>query len=111
MGKTVKIECDGCGRDLTTTGNCVDYRLHLSNESIPGWGGVVTSMYLTPILDNDLYVCSRGCLVDVLWEVCEQVMGERDERIKRREVRGLEPNEPCACTNPSCGARHSPRQE
>lgn len=66
MGKTVKITCDGCGSDLTTTGNCDAYRLHLSNERIPSAGGFVTMMGMYPVLESDLYVCSVACLIKVV---------------------------------------------
>ena len=36
MQKT-EITCDGCGRDLTYTGNCEDYRLALVNDRSIGF--------------------------------------------------------------------------
>lgn len=33
-----KITCDGCGADLTTRSNSVDYRLVLYSEEKPGYG-------------------------------------------------------------------------
>lgn len=33
-----KITCDGCGSDLTTRSNSVDYRLVLYSEEKPGYG-------------------------------------------------------------------------
>jgi hypothetical protein len=63
MGKIVKVTCDGCGHDLTTRSNCVDYRLVLSSESKPGYGtGVYTAMALSPPVDRSYYFCDLECL-------------------------------------------------
>jgi hypothetical protein len=63
VAKTLKIACDGCGDDLTTTGNCVDYRLALLNETIPTRGGFVTMMVMYPAIDDgDKYFCDLRCL-------------------------------------------------
>ena len=61
--KELKITCDQCGEDITTTGNCVDYRIVLANQSIPSLGGVVTAMDILPHLKHDYYYfCSTDCL-------------------------------------------------
>lgn len=60
--KTVEIKCDGCGADLTSTGNCVDYRLSLENENIPTRGGFVTSMGAYPAIDRNCHFCDLRCL-------------------------------------------------
>ena len=62
MPKTVEIKCDQCGRDLSATENCVDYRLALLNQEIPSRGGAVTSMMRYPPLDQDAYFCGTRCL-------------------------------------------------
>lgn len=63
MGKTVKVTCDGCGRDLTTRTNIVDYRLVLASESKPSHGpGAYTDMALYPPVDRDYYFCDLECL-------------------------------------------------
>jgi hypothetical protein len=63
MAKTTKVECDGCGHDLTTRSNCVDYRLVLCAESKPGRGsGFYTSMMIYPPVERDYYFCDLGCL-------------------------------------------------
>lgn len=63
MGKTVQVLCDGCGRDLTTRSNMVDYRLVLSSESKPGRGaGVHTAMMIYSPVDRDYYFCVLPCL-------------------------------------------------
>jgi hypothetical protein len=67
--RDTKVKCDGCERDLTSTGNSVDYRLVLESESIPPWyreeglsGGVVTDMLIDPPIDRAHHFCSLGCL-------------------------------------------------
>ena len=63
MGKLVKITCDGCGRDLTTRSNSVDYRLVLGAESKPGYGdGAYTAMMIYPPVDRTYYFCDLQCL-------------------------------------------------
>jgi hypothetical protein len=57
-----KITCDHCGQDLTTTGNCVDYRIVLKSESIPSRGGVVTLMHLEPDIAEPKHFCGLECL-------------------------------------------------
>ena len=54
MGLLTKVTCDGCGRDLTTRTNSVDYRLVLGSESKPGRGsGVYTDKMIYPPVDRD----------------------------------------------------------
>jgi hypothetical protein len=88
MAKTTTVLCDGCGSDLTRTGNSVDYRLALTNEAIPSAGGFVTDMMIYPSLrDGDKYFCGLGCLdhwrarvkhEDALWrEFHESCVNER----------------------------------
>lgn len=60
--KEIKIICDSCDRDITYTGNSIDYRLALKNERIQSKEGAVTDMMVYPILDDDLYFCGKGCL-------------------------------------------------
>jgi hypothetical protein len=62
MPKTVKISCDECGADLSYSGNSVDYRVALLNESIPSRGGFVTDMMIYPALEQNAYFCGLGCL-------------------------------------------------
>ena len=64
--KEVKITCDYCGKDITTTGNSVDYRLALKNERIQSCCGIVTDMWITPCLKHDYYFCSTQCLKEKL---------------------------------------------
>src|SRR5688500_12856702 len=63
MGKVVKVTCDGCGKDLTTRTNSVDYRLVLGSESKPGYGeGAYTDMAIYPPTDRTYYFCDLRCL-------------------------------------------------
>lgn len=61
MQKT-EITCDGCGKDLTYTGNCVDYRLALYNENIQSRGVAVTAMMKRPRIKRDAHFCGVRCL-------------------------------------------------
>lgn len=62
--KDVKVTCDGCERDLTTTGNSEAYRLCLKSESIPSRGGVVTDMVAFPTgITRMKHFCDVQCLV------------------------------------------------
>ena len=62
MGLTVKVICDACWRNLTTTNNCVDYRLALIVQGLPHESGLVTNMAISPPLDEDYYFCDMPCL-------------------------------------------------
>jgi hypothetical protein len=57
-----QITCDGCGQDLTTTGNSVDYRLALRNEEIPIGYDTVTDYHIYPPLEKNAYFCNLNCL-------------------------------------------------
>lgn len=58
------VTCDGCGKDLTVTGNCQDYRLVLGNQSIPPRRGFVTAMHIPPPIDGAKHFCRLKCLDD-----------------------------------------------
>lgn len=64
MAEEHKITCDGCGRDLTYTGNCVDYRLVLGNETKPPYPDAwsVTAMGIYPPLKRTHHFCDLLCL-------------------------------------------------
>jgi hypothetical protein len=58
-----KVTCDGCGHDLTTRTNSVDYRLVLASESKPGYGpGVYTDMGIYPAVERAHHFCDLACL-------------------------------------------------
>ncbi len=75
-----KVTCDGCGDDLTTRSNCVDYRLVLASESKPGYGaGCYTAMMIYPAIKRTHHFCDLKCLdhwrnreqhYDKLWKKC-----------------------------------------
>lgn len=56
------IKCDHCGHDITSTGNSVDYRLHLEVQEKPHHGCTITDMYILPPLDRDYDFCGMNCL-------------------------------------------------
>lgn len=60
--KKIEITCDACGKDLTETGNCVDYRLALINENIQSVGGFVTSAMRYPAIKHNAHFCGMKCL-------------------------------------------------
>lgn len=62
MSELRKVTCDGCGRDLTATANCVDYRLVLEPQSIPSAGGAVTAMHIEPDIRSARHFCGLRCL-------------------------------------------------
>lgn len=58
-----KVTCDGCGADLTTRSNSVDYRLVLSSETKPVYGaGCYTDMMIYPPVERTYHFCLLGCL-------------------------------------------------
>lgn len=62
MPRHETITCDHCSRDITSTGNCEDYRIALLNQHIPSVGGWVTAMAAYPHLKQNSYFCSADCL-------------------------------------------------
>src|SRR6185312_9710099 len=69
MPRKTEFTCDGCGEDLTYTGNCEDYYLVVTYGSKQPWyvkeglrGGAVTSMAKSPPVDRDYYFCDLKCL-------------------------------------------------
>lgn len=62
--ETHKVTCDHCDKDLTSTGNCEDWRLVLANERVHSWSpsGIVTAMHVPPSLDRSHHFCGLGCL-------------------------------------------------
>lgn len=53
--------CDGCEADLTFTGNCVDYRLLVTSESIPNPSGVALLVASYPAIDRPHHFCGWAC--------------------------------------------------
>ncbi len=63
------VLCDGCGADITDTGNSVDYRLVLRSESKMPWyvrqgldSGMVTDMHIPDPLPSNKHFCGLRCL-------------------------------------------------
>lgn len=75
--KDVKVTCDACGKDLTYTGNCVDYRLLVTSESLGSGRGedgrsyAVTAMMIYPPVDRSYHFCNLRCL-----RACPEIVGE-----------------------------------
>ena len=57
-----KLECDYCKGDLSTTGNCVDYRLQLSAQRIPSCGAYITDVMIYAPIHEDHHFCGFKCL-------------------------------------------------
>lgn len=62
MSESRTVTCDTCGRDLTSTGNCNDYRLALVPESIPSGPGAVTDWMNYPAIEKTAHFCGMRCL-------------------------------------------------
>lgn len=60
--KTTKVICDYCEKDLSQTGNCLDWMIALTNVRIPSYGGPVTDMNVEKPLSQDYHFCGLGCL-------------------------------------------------
>jgi hypothetical protein len=60
--KKCEITCDSCKRNISFTGNSIDYRLALINEKIPSRGGAVSDMYMLPLIEDNAHFCGLGCL-------------------------------------------------
>jgi hypothetical protein len=60
--KDLKITCDFCSRDLTYTGNCIDWYLSLKNEQMMTLGNVLTCAMIYPKIDKDAHFCGLDCL-------------------------------------------------
>ena len=62
--KTEKITCDQCGKDLTTTGNCVDKGAAEAFRVPPRGAFVDLSTYKIPV-----HFCGMKCICEWLeWE-------------------------------------------
>lgn len=69
-----KITCDTCAKDLTSTGNCVDWRLALTAEPKQPVSGMVTAMHVPRPIESDCHFCGLGCLE--VW-LCERRTRQR----------------------------------
>lgn len=62
--KTIKIVCDNCGDDITTTGAYPAFRLCLKSEPLPHTGNSTMDVHVLPPIDQDKYFCGKNCLVE-----------------------------------------------
>lgn len=76
MTVRTSVTCDGCGADLTWTGNSIDWRLALLNETIPHRGSACTDMMIYPAIERDTHFCRLPCLQD--WLGRQEIQRHRD---------------------------------
>lgn len=58
-----KYTCDGCGRDISTTTKCVDYRLTLWADSIPSKDFLAAPLvHIEPPIREAQHFCGINCL-------------------------------------------------
>lgn len=59
------ITCDLCGKDITYTCNCEDFRVAVRSESIGTHpeAAIVTAMAVQPEFKKPLHFCGRACLL------------------------------------------------
>lgn len=60
--KDETIKCDRCLKDITSTKNCIDYRLHLNSQKKTIPRGAATLMYISDPLENEAHFCDMYCL-------------------------------------------------
>jgi len=61
--KVLKVTCDGCGRDLSSTGNSDDKRIMMCMEFIPNPGPTSTALAVAdPLPQSPCHFCSLECL-------------------------------------------------
>lgn len=71
-----KVTCDGCGADISATGNSIDYRLRLIAEALPSRSMCVTDMMIYPPIKQDAHFCGLGCLRTWLNKEFPQMTGQ-----------------------------------
>jgi hypothetical protein len=62
MSKEVKVICDGCGKDITSTGGIPDFRLHLESQKLPHSSNIIAAVLVYPDIEEDCYFCNLQCL-------------------------------------------------
>lgn len=62
MAKTVRILCDHCGGDITTTGKMPAFRLRLAAEALEHAVNVIHAVNVHPPIKEDAYFCNLFCL-------------------------------------------------
>lgn len=88
------VICDGCGADISTTGNMEDFRLSLHTYSPPPWfsrepgrrGGALTCMAIRPAIDAEKHFCNTlECLR--AWLGGEDAIAARKAAREEREAK------------------------
>lgn len=66
MTETHKVICDTCGKDITFTGNSIDWRLAVQNQRVTSGAsaGAVTDMMIYPVTKADTHYCSWRCFAN-----------------------------------------------
>ena len=61
------VICDNCGKDITSTGNSIDYRIRLEAVTLPITPGLtmVTDMMVHPPVKSGDF-CGTRCLIEHL---------------------------------------------
>lgn len=54
--------CDSCKKDLSSTTNCMDYRIKVESENIQPVSGFVSLMNASPHFYDALHFCGKVCL-------------------------------------------------
>jgi len=64
MPREIKVTCDHCGKDITASQNCDDFRIVVCSERLPTRFPdlPVTDMYIENPVPKNLYFCGWGCL-------------------------------------------------
>lgn len=99
--KISPVICDGCGADITATGNSVDYRLALKTERPVAWFvaegetcGAVTDMMVYPAIRQTHHFCNDlDCMR--AWLAGPDAV---EERARKREERWERINRKVAAT-------------
>lgn len=60
--REVKINCDGCGKDITSTDAMPRFRLHLLAEALSHTSAIVYAIIRQPPIEEDCYFCDFDCL-------------------------------------------------
>lgn len=60
------VICDHCKRNISETGNSVDYRILLASEPIPNRGGGMTDVAIEPDFNRPRHFCGMRCLKQYL---------------------------------------------
>lgn len=62
--KTEKVQCDGCGKDLSGSGPSPEYMIVMRSVSIPTTSSYRHAILVYPQLKEDHHFCSIKCVHD-----------------------------------------------